>query len=202
MNIHKQINVFSKIQLWKRLLIIAGISCSVSGLIMYFVYLPTHKLNETKTEELYNLNKKLKEQIVIANNLPIVQKAYNQLEIELNQALEELPNSKEIPDLLTSISDIGKKTGLEFLIFKPKNEIPKDFYAEVPVDIVVSGSFYSLINFFYSISNMSRIVNISNVDVSDIKNNNNRAIMKITCLATTFRFLEKKEIKDEKNNKK
>ena len=77
-------------------------------------------------------------------------------------------------------------------------EVVKDFYAEVPVDIVVSGSYFSVANFFAAIANLPRIVNITNVAFSDIKNVNNRMMTKVTCLATTFRFLDKKEIKDDK----
>ena len=134
----------------------------------------------------------------IANNLPRLQKEYDQLNIELAQALTELPNSKEIPSLLTSITALGKNAGLDFLVFRPKGEVVKDFYAEVPVDIIISGSYFSVANFFAAVSNLPRIVNITNVAFSDIKNVNNRMMTKVTCLATTFRFLDKKEIKDDK----
>jgi type IV pilus assembly protein PilO len=132
--------------------------------------------------------------------LPRLQKEYEQLNVELAQALTELPNSKEIPSLLTSITSLGKNAGLDFLIFKPKGEVLKDFYAEVPVDIVVSGSYFSVANFFAAVSNLPRIVNITNVAFSDIKSVNNRMMTKVTCLATTFRFLDKKEIKDDKKS--
>jgi len=127
-----------------------------------------------------------------------LQKEYDQLNVELAQALTELPNSKEIPSLLTSITALGKNAGLDFLTFRPKGEVAKDFYAEVPVDIVISGSYFSVANFFAAVSNLPRIVNITNVAFSDIKNVNNRMMTKVTCLATTFRFLDKKEIKDDK----
>ena len=113
-------------------------------------------------------------------------------------ALTELPNQKEIPSLLTSITNVGKGAGLDFLVFRPKPEEAKDFYSEVPVDIAVSGSFYSVANFFVAVSNLPRIVNINNVSVSDIKDVGGRSMMRVNCLATTFRFLEKKETKDEK----
>ena len=57
-------------------------------------------------------------------------------------------------------------------------------------------------NFFIAVGNLPRIVNISNVVFSDMKNVGGRMVMKVTCLATTFRFLEKKETKDEKKGKK
>jgi type IV pilus assembly protein PilO len=86
-------------------------------------------------------------------------------------------------------------------VFRPKPEEPKDFYSAVPVDIAVSGSFYNVANFFVAVGNLPRIVNINNVSISDIKDMGGRTMMRVNCLATTFRFLEKKEIKDEKKKK-
>src|SRR6516165_7145380 len=84
----------------------------------------------------------------IADDLPRFKSEYAQLQKELESALTELPNQKEIPSLLTTITAAGKGAGLDFLIFRPKPEEPKDFYAAVPVDISVSGSYYSVANFF------------------------------------------------------
>lgn len=170
-----------------------------SAALVWFLYLPKHKELAGLKVELSKLQTEIDDKNRIANNLPRLQKEYDQLNIELVQALTELPNSKEIPSLLTSITSLGKSAGLDFIIFKPKGEVVKDFYAEVPVDIVISGSYFSIANFFAAVSNLPRIVNINSVAFSDIKNVNNRMMTKVTCLATTFRFLDKKEIKDDKN---
>jgi type IV pilus assembly protein PilO len=148
--------------------------------------------------KLNDLQNQIQENTKIANNLPRLKKEYEQLQVELASALTELPNQKEIPSLLTSITNVGKAAGLDFLVFRPKPEESKDFYSEVPVDIAVSGTFYNVGNFFVAVSELPRIVNINNVSVSDIKDVGGRTTMKVNCLATTFRFLEKKETKDEK----
>lgn len=138
----------------------------------------------------------------LANNLPKFRAEYNGLKQDLDNALTELPNSKEIPSLLTSITNAGKSSGLDFLTFRPKPEVPKEFYAEVPVDIIVSGPFSGVGNFFVAVGKLPRIVNINDVAFSDIRNDKGRNSVKVTCQATTFRFLEKNEIKDTKNDKK
>lgn len=166
--------------------------------MIWFLYLPKHKELVKLRTDLTALQTEITAKTVIANNLPTIQREYTELQAELVRALTELPNSKEIPSLLTSITTLGKNAGLDFLIFRPKPEVPKDFFAEVPVDITVAGSYLSVANFFAAVSNLPRIVNISNVDFADVKNVNNRMIAKVNCLATTFRFLDKKEIKDEK----
>ncbi len=165
-------------------------------------------LIKSKQDELKNLQTSLndlrtqiEENRKIADNLPRLLAEYNQLNVELTKALTELPNQQEIPSLLTSITSAGKGAGLDFLVFRPKSEVPKDFYAEVPVDITVSGSYLSVAKFFIAVSDLPRIVNISNVSFSDINNKAGNTTMKVTCLATTFRFLDKKDAKNEKKEK-
>jgi type IV pilus assembly protein PilO len=151
------------------------------------------KLNDLQTQ--------IQENRKIADNLPVLQKEYNQLSMQLDRALTELPNQKEIPTLLTSITSAGKGAGLDFLVFKPQSEEPKEFYANVPVDISVSGAYQEVARFFIAVSELPRIVNISNVVFSDLRGAGESTKMKVTCLATTFRFLDKKEAKDEKEGK-
>jgi len=193
-----QIEKIIKLPTKQKILILVLVVILESAALVWFLYLPKHNELAGLKTELSKLQSEIDDKTRIANNLPRLQKEYDQLNIELAQALTELPNSKEIPSLLTSITALGKNAGLDFLVFRPKGEIAKDFYAEVPVDIVVSGSYFSVANFFAAVSNLPRIVNITNVAFSDIKNVNNRMMTKVTCLATTFRFLDKKEIKDDK----
>ena len=77
--------------------------------------------------------------------------------------LEQLPNSAEIPSLLKNVSDLGKESGLDFLKFAPSGEARKDFYAEIPVSIVVNGDYHSFAQFADKVSHYPRIVNLSNI---------------------------------------
>jgi len=184
-----------KIVVW--ILILVGVA------LVFYISLIKSKQDELKGLEanLNDLRTQIEENRKIADNLPKLMKEYNQLNDELTRALTELPNQKEIPTLLTSITSAGKGSGLDFLVFRPKPEVAKDFYAEVPVDITVYGSYFSVARFFTAVSDMPRIVNISNVAFSDISNKSGSTTMKVTCLATTFRFLEKKDAKNEKKGK-
>jgi type IV pilus assembly protein PilO len=168
----------------------------------FFFGLEQPKLKELKVQQgnLEKVRVQVQETKRIADQLPKYRAEYEALKRELEGALTELPNQKEIPSLLTSITNVGKSAGLDFLLFKPKNEEPRDFYAAVPVDIVVHGTFYNVANFFAAVGNLPRIVNINNVVFSDIKQDadKKRTLLRVNCLATTFRFLDKKETKDEK----
>ena len=173
----------------------------IGAVFFYLLYKP--KMNELKTlqSKRTELAKQIEESKRIADNLPKFKKDYEQLQLSLESALTELPNQKEIPSLLTSITSKGKEAGLDFLVFRPKAEVTKDFYSAVPVDISVFGSFYNVANFFVAVGTLPRIVNISNVSVADIRNVGGRLVMRVNCLATTFRFLDKKEIKNDKKGK-
>ncbi len=186
----------------QKIAILVAVMVLEAAALVWFLYLPKHKELDGLRGQHVKLQAEVEEKTRIANNLPKIQKEYNDLNIELEKALTELPNTREIPTLLTTITDTGKKSGLDFLVFRPRPEVKKDFYAEVPVDITISGSYYSVANFFAAVANLPRIVNIANVDFAEVKSVNNRMMTKVTCLATTFRFLGKEEMTDDTNKPK
>ncbi|HEY4745130.1 MAG TPA: type 4a pilus biogenesis protein PilO [Desulfuromonadaceae bacterium] len=193
-----QVEKILKLPTKQKILILVLTVLIEGAALVWFLYVPKYQEGAKLQADLAKLQAEIDDKTRIANNLPRLRAEYEQLSKELAQALTELPNSKEIPSLLTSITTLGKNAGLDFLKFQPKPEAPKDFYAEVPVDITVSGSYFSVANFFAAVANIPRIINITNVAFSDIRNVNNRMMTKVSCLATTFRFLDKKEIKDDK----
>lgn len=185
----------------QKLALVALIFIILGAGFFYGLFQPKMKELTAARAKQTELTTKIQENKRIADNLPRFKREFEQLNADLATALTELPNQKEIPSLLTSITSKGKDAGLDFLVFRPKAEEPKDFYSAVPVDIVISGTFYNVANFFTAVGNLPRIVNISNVAVSNLSNVGGRMSMKVTCLATTFRFLDKKETKDDKKAK-
>jgi len=186
----------------KQKILILAITLSLIAVGFYFAMIkPKQEELKSFQNKLAELQTQVEENRKIAANLPRLEREYFQLSKELEKALTELPDQKQIPLLLTSITSAGKASGLDFLIFRPKAEEPKEFYASVPVDISVSGSFNSVAKFFVAVSELPRIVNIGNVAFSDIKSSGDQTNLKVTCLATTFRFLDKKEKKDDKKAK-
>lgn len=195
--IEKALKLPTKQKIALLILIVLGI-----GAALYFsLYMPKLKAYKELRASLETKQKEVDESRKIADNLPKFKQEFENLNLELQKALNELPNQKEIPSLLTSITGAGKSAGLDFLIFRPKQEEPKDFYAAVPVDITVAGTFHNTATFFKAVADLPRIVNINNVVFSDARDVGGRMMLKVTCLATTFRFVEKKENKDEKKGK-
>ncbi len=137
------------------------------------------------------LEKDLVDKKVIADNLNQFRRDKEVLERRLAEALTELPVSRDIDELLRQLNDVGKKSGLEIVSLQPKNETPQNFYASIPIDMKVSGSFHEIAIFFESISKLRRIVNVSNLSFSSPQRKSEKVILSATYLATTFRFIEK-----------
>src|SRR3954451_10328920 len=136
-----QVEKIFKLPMKQKIILLVLLLVIETAALAWFLYIPKYQEHQGLKAELTKLQTEIDEKTKIATNLPRLQKEYEQLKAELDKALTELPNSREIPSLLTSITTLGKNAGLDFLVFRPKGETPKDFYAEVPVDIVVSGSY-------------------------------------------------------------
>jgi type IV pilus assembly protein PilO len=133
--------------------------------------------------------------------LPKLQKELHELDIRLKEVVAQLPNKKEMADLLSSISAKAQTSGLEILLFRPRAENFKDFYAEVPVDINVKGDFSNVVTFFDEVGRLARLVNLNNIAFKNPKVTGNHVVLEGASLATTYRFLdeaERKKIAEEK----
>ncbi|MBF0202927.1 MAG: type 4a pilus biogenesis protein PilO [Desulfamplus sp.] len=183
------------------------IICIVTIAIMgggyyYFVLMP--KIDEITTlEKNHNkLSLDLEKYKKKAMMLEEFRKKQRDKENEFYKALAELPDAKEIPSLLTAVSQSGNESGLEFLLFKPEAEQTKDFYAEIPVSINVRGGYHQIAQFFDRVSQLSRIVNIRNIVINYAQGQGN---LTASCRAITYRFIEKFEtdkVEVEKGSKK
>lgn len=136
-----------------------------------------------------------------AANLPRLKKDIQQLEVELTKAVAQLPNKKEIADLLRTISAKALQSGLDVLLFRPRAETYQEFYAEVPVDITVKGSFHNTVGFFDEVGRLNRLVNIDNIGFKSPTIAGDNVILETTSVATAFRFLddaERKQVAEDK----
>lgn len=134
-------------------------------------------------------------------NLPALQKQVSELDAKLRQAVAQLPNRKEMAELLRSIATKAQESGLEVLLFRPRPEKYEDFYAEVPVDITVKGNFYNAVNFFDEVGRLDRLVNINNIGFKNPTVQGDQVILETSSVATAFRFLdeaERKKIAEQK----
>lgn len=108
-------------------------------------------------------------------------------ELQLRDLLTLLPDEKEIPGLLDSISQLGAQVGLENVLFQPQPEKTHEFYAAIPVRLDMVGSFNELGLFFDKISKLDRILKVENLQISRQKA---PASLRVGCTVVTYRFLE------------
>ncbi len=164
---------------------------------LYF-YSPALKALTKLEEQRDTLETQIAYERRLARNLDKFRKEVGELDEKLASLLLELPNKKEIPDLLESISNLARDAGLDVSLFKPKGEVLKEFYAEVPVEMSVEGSFHQVASFFDEIGQLPRIVNINQIALRDPKVSDERITVKSDCVATTFRYLDEEERKAAK----
>ncbi len=176
---------------YQRVLMLVGTLALIAGMFVWLVFIPKQEEYSRLLKQSSDLQVKLDSDRRIAANLPTFKAEYEKMLAQLDQALTQLPNGREIPKLITNISSRAKGSGLDVLSFRPGSEIPKGFYAEVPVSLKVEGTFHQLANFFYAVSKLPRIVNINDVKIG-VKSgvDSTTTTLSVNCLATTFRFLE------------
>lgn len=134
-------------------------------------------------------------------NLSRLRQDLQRLDAELKKAIAQLPEKREIPELLSSISSKAQQSGLDVLLFRPRAESYQEFYAEVPVDITVKGNFHNTVSFFDEVGRMDRLVNIDNIGFKNPTVTGDNVVLETTSVATAFRFLddaERKKIAEEK----
>jgi type IV pilus assembly protein PilO len=173
-----------------RMAMLPAIVVLVCAAYVYFLYLPVNSSLEGIRDQQLQLQRKLAEVRTLASNEEAVKQEIAALERELEVALRQLPDSKELPVLLTDITSLGKNAGLEFKAFRPKEEVRRDFYAEVPIDIEFTGDFHEIAVFFDEVARLPRIVNVASLDVVIASENSLDTMLQVKGNATTFRFLE------------
>jgi type IV pilus assembly protein PilO len=163
-------------------------------LVLYWFTIYGEKRAELAVVEgkLTALETKINESRAVASNLEKFREKREELQLELKQALRRLPNSQEFPVLLTDITSLGKKSGLEFRSFKPGKETLRGFYAEVPIKIEIVGRYHDVGVFFDRLAGLDRIVNVSDLVMTVEKSTGDNPELSVAGTATTFRFVEEK----------
>jgi type IV pilus assembly protein PilO len=185
----------------RKVIILVLLIAVVAGLFFYLIYWPNLEVLKKKKAEVEVLERQVRELRTVAANMKRFQEEAAKLREELKVAITQLPTSKEIPSLLSNISQLGKDSGLEFLLFKPVGEINKDFYAEIPVEIKVKGAYNNVAIFFDKVGKLPRIVNISEVAMDSAKEVLGRWEINTSCTATTFKFVDKEPSELAKDKK-
>ena len=118
-----------------------------------------------------------------------------EMEESFGTMLRQLPSKTEVADLLVDITQTGLASGLEFNLFQPKPETPKEFYAELPIEIKVKGNYHQLGEFVSGIAALPRIVTIHNINIkSETGAGGKSSGLVMEAIAKTYRYLDEEEI--------
>jgi type IV pilus assembly protein PilO len=120
--------------------------------------------------------------------LPALQEELAKAEEDFAHLLTLLPDQKEIPALLDTISQLGAQVGLENILFQPQPERVHEFYAAIPIRLTLLGNYHKLGAFLDSMSKLNRILKVENLNMTRQKGG---SLLQVDCTILTYRFLEK-----------
>jgi len=173
----------------RALVLVVAVLVLVGGFYQFVYKKKSAQINVLQSQ-LSTLNTELQDLRAIQKKLEEFRSMIGELEAQLEVAQEQLPRQKEIPVLLKDISRFGKEAGMEFKSFRPSRELSKGFYAEVPINLVISGPFHNIGKFVDEIVHYPRIIKISSMTIGGAKDVEGHIMLQSTAQATTFRYLE------------
>ncbi|MBU0485721.1 MAG: type 4a pilus biogenesis protein PilO [Proteobacteria bacterium] len=183
-------NKVSKLNKQTKLGIAAGAVIIPVALFVMFFWVPKNKeikqLNDQQTYLLSEI-KKVEER---AKELDKFKEEKAEVALKLKAAKLLLPQEKEIPVLLTTISDLGTSSGLEFLTFQPGKGKTEQFYSEIPIKITVNGSYHQIGTYLDKISKLSRIISVDDMVLGTPDKSANSMNLKASLQFVTYRFIE------------
>lgn len=180
----------------------AFLVCLIFLLLGYLYYAYFYKDAFEKkgklTERLSSIQHEMTEKRRVVKQIEKYKKELTVLRKDLQIALTKLPERKEIPVLLDSVSESGRKEDLEFLLFEPTHPVSQEFYAEIPVKIEVTGSYHSVVLFFEKVAKLPRIMNVTDISIKrrgNVDEDDESNTLVTSCIVKTYMFLEKADEK-------
>ncbi len=125
-----------------------------------------------------------------ALNLDLYREQVKEIEQAFGALVRQLPNKSEMDALLTDINQAGLGRGLEFDLFKPSPETMRDFYAELPITVRITGSYHDLGRFASDVAQLPRIVTLNNLAITQTKD----GVLTLDAVAMTYRYLDEEEL--------
>ncbi|TYT76103.1 type 4a pilus biogenesis protein PilO [Desulfobotulus mexicanus] len=174
----------------QRILVVAITITLLCGSFVYFVYLPKMQELTKIAEDTRRVEGRIQKARSDLRQLKPLQEQKAEKELVFKEAMRALPERREIPLFLATISAYGRDAGLEFLLFKPESEVRRDFYAEIPVSVEMVGGFHETVTFLDILARMHRVVNVRGVDLQSQADRDRGQIIRTRCQIVTYRFVE------------
>jgi type IV pilus assembly protein PilO len=171
------------------------------ALVYFFVWDEQRPELQQREAEEQTLRQEFRTKHAKAVNLELYKQQLKDIERSFGALLRQLPGRTEVPNLLVDISQTGLSAGLEEKLFQPQAEVKRDFYAELPIKIRLTGSYHQFGQFVSGIAALPRIVTLHDIDIkSDNKDAYDQLSLELT--AKTYRYLDEDEISAAEADKK
>lgn len=172
-------------------LYVAACAAVVAGLWFAWLKASDDALLAEQAREV-QLREDYRKKLVQAVNLDALEKQLEQVQQYVTQLERQLPSKAEMDALLSDINQAGLGRSLQFELFRPGQVLVKEYYAELPITVRVTGSYHDIGLFAADIANLSRIVTLNNLTLTPIKDR--EGILTMDCTAKTFRYLDPEEV--------
>ena len=157
----------------------------------YFVWQDQMDALENKRNDEVKFKEEFVSKKQQAVNLDLHKQLLNEIDRSFGALLKQLPNKAEVESLLVEINQAGMGRGLQFELFKPGAEIVKDFYAELPISVKLTGSYHDFGAFAGDIGRLSRIVTLNNISIVGGAKDGS---LTLDAMVKTFRYLDEEEV--------
>jgi len=188
----------------KTIIIIAICTAALTAGYFFDIKNQQNGLERAEGQEL-TLKTDFEEKQAKATNLEAYRQQMKEMEESFGAMLRQLPSKTEVEHLLVDISQTGLASGIEFKLFKPQKENFTEFYAELPIQITMTGSYHQFGSFVSGVAALPRIVTLHNITITGGTNDNSNLTMDLT--AKTYRYLDDSEVtqlrrKDKKKGRR
>jgi type IV pilus assembly protein PilO len=186
-------NPFSSVaDSWNQTSLANRIWMAASGLVLlglvlgYLLLYPRWRESKVLQKDIALEKIKLAQVIRTRAQIAVFEKELAEIDVRYKQIQSMLPEADEVPRLLKAVSNLGSQQGLEFLLFKPEKEIPKEFIVEIPITVHLKGSYHQIILFFDHLRRLSRIVNVQQLELGSYDEKTGQ--LNARCRLVTFRM--------------
>lgn len=175
--------------------ILVGLFVAIVAAGWWFIWNDQFTELETKEQEEQALKQQYLDKKRQAINLDLYVQQLAEIDRSFGALLKQLPDKSEIEALLIEINQAGLGRGLQFELFKPGQELIKDFYAELPITVKINGGYHDFGAFAADIAKLPRIVTLNNISITPIKDGQ----LSLDATTKTFRYLDEGEVAKQKN---
>jgi Tfp pilus assembly protein PilO len=174
---------------WQKLAVCVVIIVVIVALGVYFMWKEKYESLKAKEREEIQLKQQYTERKIKTINHALYIEQLDQIQREFGALVKNLPSRSEIDALLVDVNQAGIARGLQFDLFKPaQNEKKAEFYAEIPIEIKLTGDYHGMGGFVSDVAALPRIVTINDVSIE-----RNKGVLTMAAVAKTFRYLDEQE---------